>query len=784
MPYPETPQHPETSPLSDSTRRIGDPVRLLLLEDSDADAARITEELRLQGIEAEVCRVGSREAFLDALQTFQPDLVLADYRLPQFDGLMAIAATREQAPDVPLVVVTGSIDEETAVECMKAGAADYVLKEHLARLGPAVRLTLERRRMAQAQLAAEEALRESEERHRLLVEGSTEVFFFRHDAEHRFEYLSPSVREVLGYEPETLLGQFFDTLLTGDPSDAMVQERTSQAIRHGVQGESYRAIVRHQDGRQRAIEIVESPLIRLGKVVGIQGLARDVTERQQFEVRLQEQARLLDLVPDAVVVVDMQDQIQFWNEGARQLSGLTREEVLGRRPGDLDYWGLGAFEALRQSVMERGEWQSEVTRFTRDRRKLTVDSRSKLVHNETGEPRSILVLESDITERKRVEAQLLQTQRLHSMGTLAGGIAHDLNNILSPVLMAAQVLRAEFTDEYVTSMLDTIESCAKRGADVVKQLLTFSRGIQGDRVSVQVRHLVKEVVQIAQESFPKSIQITSNVPRDLWPVVGDATQLHQVMLNLAVNARDALPEGGRLTITGENVTLDDTFASMEPQAKPGPYILLGVQDTGTGIAPEIMDRLFEPFFTTKQTGKNPGLGLSTALGIVQAHGGFVRVSSQAGQGSVFKVFLPAAPGAVVASTDQDQPLPSGQGELILLVDDEAAICQSASMLLSGRGYRVLTAADGAEALAVFAERRAEVRLVLADIVMPLMDGVALVRGLRKIAPETRVVAASGLLDDPDQSGKILELKQLGVDRFLTKPFTARDLLVTIAEALR
>jgi len=405
------------------------------------------------------------------------------------------------------------------------------------------------------------------------------------------------------------------------------------------------------------------------------------------------------------------------------------------------------------------------------------------VRDETGEPRSILVLESDITERKRVEAQLLQTQRLHSMGTLAGGIAHDLNNILSPVLMAAQVLRAEFTDEYVTSMLDTIENCAKRGADVVKQLLTFARGIQGDRVSVQVRHLIKEVIQIAQESFPKSIQITSNIPRELWPVVGDATQLHQVMLNLAVNARDALSEGGRLTITGENVTLDDTFASMEPQAKPGPYILLSVQDTGTGIAPEIMDRLFEPFFTTKQTGKNPGLGLSTALGIVQNHGGFVRVSSQTGQGSVFKVFLPAAPGAVVALTDQELPLPVGHGELILLVDDETAICQSASALLKRHGYQVVTAADGAEALARFAERRAEVRLILADIVMPLMDGVALVRGLRKIAPETRVVAASGLLDDPDQSGKILELKQLGVNRFLTKPFTARDLLVAISETL-
>jgi two-component system, cell cycle sensor histidine kinase and response regulator CckA len=244
-----------------------------------------------------------------------------------------------------------------------------------------------------------------------------------------------------------------------------------------------------------------------------------------------------------------------------------------------------------------------------------------------------------------------------------------------------------------------------------------------------------------------------------------------------------MPEGGRLTITGENVTLDDTFASMEPHAKPGPYLLLTVQDTGMGIAPEILERLFEPFFTTKQTGKNPGLGLSTALGIVQTHGGFIRVSSHAGQGSVFKVFLPATPGALVAQTDQDSQLPDGRGELILLVDDEAAICQSASALLSGRGYEVMTAADGAEALALFAERRSEVRLVLADIVMPLMDGVALVRGLRKIAPQTRVVAASGLLDDPDQSGKILELRQLGVTRFLTKPFTARDLLVTIAEAL-
>jgi PAS domain S-box-containing protein len=638
--------------------------------------------------------------------------------------------------------------------------------------------------MLQGRLGAEHALRESEERFRLLVEGSTEVFFFRHGLDHQFEYLSPSVREVLGYRPEELIGKQYDTLLTGDPSDSAVHRNTDDAMRYGVRGQSYRATVRHKDGRRRILEVVEGPVLRRGKAVGLQGFAHDVTERQLAEEKLQEQARLLDLVPDAVVVVDMQDHIQFWSHGATQVTGIPVEQALGRRAGELDYWGLGEFETVRQLTLERGEWQGETVRFSRDRKKLTMSSRWKLVRDAAGAPRSVLVLESDITDRKRVEQQLLQAQRMHSMGVLAGGIAHDLNNILSPVLMAAQVLRADATDEYLRTMLDTIEGCAKRGAEVVKQLLTFARGIQGERVSVQARHLIKEVVQIAQETFPKSIKVTSNVPRELWPIVGDATQIHQVVLNLAVNARDAMPEAGTLGITGENVTLDETFTSMEPSAKPGPHVLITVTDTGAGMPPEVIEHIFEPFFTTKQTGKNPGLGLSTVLGIVQNHGGFIRLTSQVGKGTAFKVFFPASPGAQPGGATPARKPPRGRGELILLVDDEAGIRDSTTAMLTRNGYEVVTAADGAEGMAMFADRRAEIRVVLVDIVMPLMDGVALVRGLRKIAGNVRVVAASGLLDDVDQAGKVSELKKLGVERFLTKPFTADELLETLSSALQ
>lgn len=757
------------------------PVRIVLGESDNNHSARIEKELS-DGQLSEVVVSTDADSLQQALVENAADLILLSASLPGLEKPDILDHIKQQALGIPIILLT-SPESGTQTTAHPSDIAETLSKGELDKLIPTLRNTLERERMAKARLTTELALRESEERYRLLIEGSHEVFFYRHDTDCRFEYLSPSVTEVLGYTPAELLGKSYREILTDEPSNSSVMHKTEEAMRYGIQGQSYRASVKHKNGSFRTVELVESPLMRRGKVMGMQGFARDVSEREEAEARLREQAGLLDLVPDAVVVVELNDKIVFWNQGATELSGLSRDEAHDRRAPDLDYWGLGSFETAKQAVLDQGDWQGEAIRFRRDGKKITVSSRWRLVKSEEGGHGSILILESNITDRKRIEQQLFQAQRMQSMSTLAGGIAHDLNNILSPVLMAAQVLRAEFTDDYVVTMLDTIEGCAKRGADVVRQLLTFARGIQGERVSTQARHLVKEIIHMAQETFPKSIKIASNVPRELWPVVGDATQLHQAVLNLCVNARDAMPSGGNLTVTGENVTLDSTFVSMENNAKPGPYILVTVRDDGMGIPSDVSEHMFEPFFTTKKTGKNPGLGLSTVLGIVQSHGGFIRVSSQVGQGATFKVFLPASPGSKPALPEERPNLPQGHGELILLVDDEQGIRDSASALLNKHGYQVITASDGAEGLALFTQHRQEIRVVLADIVMPIMDGVAFVRGLRRIAPDIKVIAASGLMDDPDQSGKVHDLDQLGVRRFLTKPFTAEDLLDALSQEL-
>ena len=761
------------------------PLRLLLLEDSESDAALMEAELRQEGQTFVSRRVDTKEAFEEALEGFAPDVVLADFKVPRFGGMAALEVLRTRASGIPLVMVTGAVSEETVIECMKAGAADYVLKDHLHRLGPAVRAALERRRLMQARLSAESALRASEDQFRKLsraVEQSP-VSIVITDLQARIEYVNPYFCAVTGYAVDEVLGNNPRILKSGRVAAEVYAELWGRIS----SGQEWRGefLNKKKNGElfweSAAILPVKDDE---GRITHYMAIKEHITERKHAEQKLYEQARLLDLTPDAVMVFDMQDRVEFWNKGAEALTGFTSQDVMGRRATDLDCWGLGGYETARQRLLQDEEWQGEMTKFTRDRRKIFVNSRWRLVRNAAGQPQSILIIESDITEQKRIEQQLLQAQRMQSMGTLAGGITHDLNNILSPILMAAQVLRAEIKDEDVQTMLDTVENCAKRGADVVKQLLTFARGIQGERVSVQIRHLIKEIVHIAQETFPRSIKVTSNVPRELWPIVGDATQLHQVLLNLCVNARDAMPSGGTLSISAENVTLDDTFVSMEPEAKTGPHIMVCVRDTGGGIPPEIIDKIFEPFFTTKQTGKGTGLGLSTVLGIVRSHGGFVRTTSQVGQGATFKVFLPAMPGAQVsAAPGAKEELPAGAGETVLVVDDESGIRDSAAAILKQRGYQAIKASDGAEGLALFAQQRAEIRVVLTDIIMPFMDGVGLVRALRRIDPQVRVIATSGLMDDPDQGVKINELRTLSVRQFLTKPFTAEDLLFAIHREL-
>ena len=536
------------------------------------------------------------------------------------------------------------------------------------------------------------------------------------------------------------------------------------------------------DGRERIVH-EQAQLVRRedGTPEKIIGTVQDITERRHAEDLLRQQAEMLNLAHDAIIVRDFETgKVVFWNTGAERLYGWTAAEVVGQPIGDLMPSAPKEEATALSALTSTGEFRGELRKFTNIGREVVVNARSTLVRDADGTPRSVLSIDTDVTEHKKLEQQLLRAQRLESIGTLASGVAHDLNNILAPILMSAPLLREDLGGEATEKIIQTIEESAQRGAQIVRQVLTFARGVEGERVLIAPSHLIKEMAQIAQQTFPKSIRISARFTDDLWPVEGDATQLHQVLLNLSVNARDAMPNGGTLVLSAENCVVDEHYAGMVPGAKPGPHVLLRASDTGSGIPRAIIDNIFDPFFTTKEVGKGTGLGLSTVLGIVQSHGGWVSVHSEPGSGTAFKIFLPAitAGRAELQDDDETQPM-KGNGETVLVVDDEPTILTVTKLLLENHNYRVLTALDGPEALAVFARHMDEVEVVITDMMMPYIDGVALIRALRRMSARVRFVASSGQGDQVRDS----ELHALGVTAWLAKPYDLKKLLATLHQLL-
>ena len=512
-----------------------------------------------------------------------------------------------------------------------------------------------------------------------------------------------------------------------------------------------------------------------GEALYYEGTVEDITKRKQAEEQIEEQAALLDKTQDAITVGDLDGRILFWNKGAERMYGWTREEAVNSHISGI----IPKNEEAYAAVLKEGEWSGELHSTAMDGRKLIVETRWTLLRDNEGSPKSILAITTDITEKKKIEAQFLRSQRMESIGTLASGIAHDLNNILAPILMSASMLHDLVSPES-RFLTNAIEESAQRGTDIVKQVLTFARGIEGERVNLQPRHLIKEVADIARETFSRSINIRSGTPKDLWTIIGDSTQVHQILLNLCINARDAMPDGGTLTLNAENLIIDECDAAIHPDAKAGPYVVLNVEDTGTGIPQKIIEKIFDPFFTTKEVGKGTGLGLSTVIGIAKSHGGFVKVYSEFGKGSAFKVYLPASPEAVPASDPEDRPaIPSGNGAWILVADDERAVRTVTETMLKRNGYNVLVATDGVDALAIYAQRMDDIKIVLTDVMMPLLDGTKLTRALKRINSNVSIIAATGQSDDARNS----ELKQLGVKAILQKPYRTEKLLAALHETI-
>jgi len=520
-----------------------------------------------------------------------------------------------------------------------------------------------------------------------------------------------------------------------------------------------------------------------GSVAGILGVLFDISERKRYEHDLKQKLDLLDLAPISLLVIDCNDIVLYCNKGTEILFMINSKEIIGKNLEELllkGYFTIQDYsfiQNIKNNVLKNDYWEGEFKKTNNGGKEIIIESKAKLTRDINTKPEYILIVNLDITERKRLENQLLLSQRLESLGTLASGIAHDLNNMLSPIVLGLDIIKNKVSDKSSVDWIKTLQDTAKKGSDLVKQILSFARGLSDNQTLIQLRYIISDFIKIIKGTFPKSINIYKDVKSNLWPIIGDSTQISQLLMNLCVNSRDAMPEGGDLRIRAENIIVDENLAKTNVNARIGNYVLLSVSDTGTGIPSEIISRIFDPFFTTKEPGKGTGLGLSTVYNIVKNHKGFITLDSELGKGTAFNIYLPA----IIKEQNEEVvkvfDIPHGKKELILVVDDEVAVREIIAATLEAYGYEVISANNGAEAVALYAKNIVNVKAAIIDMIMPIMDGTATIQALKTINPNIKIIVSSGFEEAKEKP--IIEK----VDAFLSKPFTADSILRILAEVL-
>jgi two-component system cell cycle sensor histidine kinase/response regulator CckA len=752
-------------------------MKILHLEDNAEDAELVREQIREEWPDCHITCVGTKQDYVGELRGTRYDLILSDFALVSLNGLEALELAKQKAPDTPFIFLSGTIGEDRAIEALRNGAEDYVLKDRMKRLNAAIARALRESEERRKRRQAENRIRELAD----FLNQAREAVVVT-DLGGQISFWNQGAEQLSGWPAAEAIGRSCGDLL-GPEAAVQLVEGCRAAVEHGAWSGEIRFEDRH--GQQRLVELRIS-LIRNenGQPRARLALGTDITDRRLAERRIREQAEMLNQAREAIFITDLNGVIIYWNAGAERLFGWPGHEALGKRPAEIfDAFVNSALQTARQETEAKGQWQGELRMHNRQHEPLTITSRHSLIRDDAGQPKAWVSINSDITEQKKLEEQFLRAQRMENLGLLAAGIAHDLNNMLAPILLAAPMLRDHVTDPGALGLLNTLEKSAERGANLVRQILAFAHGASGEQRLLQVKHLLRDIISVISGTFPKTIRLEDYVPNDLWPITGNATQIHQVLLNLSVNARDAMPDGGTLRVRAENKVLDQAAADAIDGARPGPFLVLHVEDTGTGIPPEILKEIWKPFYTTKESGKGTGLGLSTVRGIIENHNGFIELLTSVGQGTTFRIYLPAAEGGPAENLGSPAYVPSqGKGELILVVDDEDYIRTMTSTMLTRHGYRVILAADGAEAALVFAQRAAEIRLVITDLHMPNLDGVMLGRALRQINPEARTLVVSGMTsalgNRPDY-----KVEELG-DAFLHKPFKSEALLAKVHEMLQ
>ncbi len=752
-------------------------MRVLHLEDSPGDAELVAERLNETWPDCVIRSARNREQYESALETADFDLILSDYTMAGYDGLSALEAARVHCPDKPFIFLSGTIGEERAIEALKRGATDYVIKDRPSRLVPAIRQALDRAEEAQRHRRTDEALRQNRERFRLIAEH-VDDFIVLLDTSGRCLYANPAYARAMGREErrEMAANDFFADV---HPEDRPVVQEMFREVLSG--GRTTRAEFRllREDRSVRHIEAQANVAREAhGEWVQVVVVGRDATERRRTEQRVREQAALLDMAQDAIVVRDLDNRVTYFNQGAAKLYQLEREKELNRPVNELWTEDSQRVDVARRATMFYGEWMGEMRQRTRAGNDVLLQSRWSLVKDEDGAPAGFLVINTDISEKKRLESQLLRVQRVESIGLLAGGVAHDINNVLVPIMVSSELLESMVTAPEGKAFLSSIRASAQHGAALVRQLLAFARGAVGQPTELACRPLLSDFVGFLTQTFPRNVRFSLNVADDPWPVKGDATQLKQVLMNLCLNARDAMPNGGAIGIRVRNVNLSEAEAESLRDVKAGPHVEISVSDTGSGMSPEVVSRIFDPFFTTKEVGKGTGLGLAAVRGIIKGHDGAITVESEPGEGTTFRIFLPAARVPEVADR-KSTAANLGDGQSILLIDDEPSVRDVLAALLTTSGYRVLKAGSGDEGIRKFHAHRPEVALIITDIMMSGTDGFAVIREVRKVDQSLPILAMSGMASAGCFDDRAEELSVT----LLAKPLTQAILLEAVKNAL-
>lgn len=626
-------------------------------------------------------------------------------------------------------------------------------------------------RLANERSRAEEALRKSEEKFLKAFRSIPDSMVISTLAEGRIREVNESFQTYFGYSREEVLGK------TGIELDLWVEiedrAMMTRILRERGAVRNFEFSFYNKRGDKR-LALLSGEILDLDGETCLLMVLRDITERKKAEDKIREQAALLDKAQDAISVRDLEGRILYWNKSAERVYAFSADEVLGKNvDGMIQPHGVDEVAAAQAETLERGEWLGDLVQMRRDGTETVVESRWTLVRDERGKATSMLVINTEVTERRRLERRLRRAERLESIGVVASGMARDLSNLLTPIRVGAAALQDASLEKKYVPLIASLSEHARRGSEMVKQVLTFAGQADGERTSFLPRHLLQDVERLVREQSP-DIGFEAQVGEEPWPVVGDAGPMHQVLASLGTNACEAMAEGGgtvRLEIS--NVWMDKFYARRHAEAREGPYVVLTVSDTGSGIPRENLEKIWDPFFSTKKEGGG-GLSLAMSRAIVQAHGGFMTVYSEVGSGTSFQVYLPARE---MGPVEPPRDLPAGHGERVLVVDDDASIRDIIRETLEAFGYRVRVAASGAEAIEVYRSHGTEIDVVLLDMMMPVIDGFSAVGELIDIDPGVVVIAVSGLVSKE----RVREVENVRV--FLEKPYTAEKLLRTLHEVL-